>query len=68
MEVEANHASNHKLARYRASAARFWEMAATASHDVAQDVWLRYAAFYQELAARREHHLAKRRRSKKPER
>jgi len=61
MALERNNDLNHKLERYRQAADRFWQMAAKAPHEVARDVWARYASFYQEMAARREHHLAKRR-------
>ena len=60
MQVEPSGPPNHKLAYYREEAARFWSMAAKASHDIARDIWLRYASFYQEMAARRENHVSRR--------
>jgi len=55
---------NGQLEMFRKRAARFWELAQKAVHPTVRDLWLRYASFYQEMASRREHHLALRRRAR----
>jgi len=59
MAIKANIENNNRLAHYRERAAHFWALAGKSSHAIARDVWLKYASLFQEMAARREHHLAK---------
>jgi len=51
---------NDRLRRYRARAAHFWRLAASVPDELAREVWLSYASFWQEQAAKREDHLARR--------